>query len=211
VVIIGIFLLNFIMRLPWLNTRDNVKESTRQRIEEIIRLLNYKPSRAGKVLVSYQKKIKIGCIMIKVQNPFDELHRGICVNMEEYSSYGIEVLVERVDVCGETQCRRIDALLTMRISALVIQPIHEPLVAEKLIILAMGGLPIVATNTDWLVFSPFATWKTIFLPAEKPPPTCWNLLPGENAISALLQVLTGYIPTLTGWTVLGPTLKTNRT
>jgi LacI family transcriptional regulator len=173
-----------------LNNRGNVKESTRQRIEEIIRLLNYKPSRAGKVLVSHQKKIKIGCIIIKAHNPFyDELHRGIMCKVEEYSSYGIEVIVERVDVCGATQCRRIDALLVMGICALVIQPINEPLVAEKLAILAKGGLPIVTTNTDVVGFKPLCHVGNDFFTCGK---TAANLLELVTGGKCNIGVVTGF-------------------
>jgi LacI family transcriptional regulator len=132
-----------------INNRGIVKESTRQRIQEIVRQLNYKPSRAGKVLVNHRKKIKIGCIIIKAENPFyDELYRGIMLKVEDYFSYGIEVIVERVDFCGETQCRSIETLLARGISALMIQPINESCVAEKLVSLVQQGFPIVTTNTD---------------------------------------------------------------
>jgi LacI family transcriptional regulator len=132
-----------------INNRGIVKESTRQRIQEIVCRLNYKPSRAGKVLVSHRKKLKIGCIIIKSENPFyDDLYRGITLKVAEYSSYGIEVIVERVDFCGESQCRSIENLLARKICALMIQPVNEPCVAEKLVALSRQSFPIVTTNTD---------------------------------------------------------------
>jgi LacI family transcriptional regulator len=160
-----------------INNRGIVKDSTRLRIEKIVRLLNYKPSRAGKVLVSHQKKIKIGCIIIKAQNPFyDDLYRGIMLKVEEYSSYGIEVIVERVDFFCEAQCRAIDSLLSQGINALMIQPINEPPVAEKLVKLEKQGLPVVTTNTDIEEFKPICHVGNDFFTCGKTAANLFDLI-----------------------------------
>ncbi|MDR0599800.1 MAG: LacI family DNA-binding transcriptional regulator [Treponema sp.] len=173
-----------------INNRGMVKESTRQRIQEIIRRLNYKPSRAGKVLVSHQKKLKIGCIIIKAQNPFyDDLYRGITLKVEEYSSYGIEVIVERVDFCGESQLRSIKTLLNRGINALVIQPMNDPAVAEKLAALARRGLPIVTTNTDIEDFDSLCYVGNDFFTCGK---TAANLLDLITGGKCAIGVVTGF-------------------
>jgi LacI family transcriptional regulator len=139
-----------------LNNRGNVNKATRQKILEIARLLNYKPNRAGKALVSQQKKIKIGCIVIDAQNPFyDDLYKGIMMKVEEYSSFGIEVFVERVAFLGEAQCACIDKFLAMGIGALMIQPVNEPVMVEKLHNLSRQGIPVVTINTNLEGFEPF--------------------------------------------------------
>jgi LacI family transcriptional regulator len=139
-----------------LNNRGNVNTATRQKILEIAQLLNYKPNRAGKALVSQQKKIKIGGIIIDAQNPFyDDLYKGIMLKIEEYSSFGIEVFVERVAFRGEAQCACIDKFLAMGINALMIQPVNETIMAEKLHHLTQGGIPVVTINTNLEGFNPF--------------------------------------------------------
>jgi LacI family transcriptional regulator len=172
------------------NNRGAVKESTRQKIQEIVRRLNYKPSRAGKVLVSHQKKLKIGCIIIKAQNPFyDDLYRGIMLKVEEYSSYGIEVIVERVDFCGESQRRSIETLLAQGINALVIQPMNDLMVAEKLTTLAGQGLPIVITNTDIEDFDSLCYVGNDFFTCGK---TAANLLDLITGGKCVIGVVTGF-------------------
>lgn len=139
-----------------LNNRGNVNVTTRQKILEIARLLNYKPNRVGKALVSQQKKIKIGCILIDARNPFyDDLYRGIMLKAEEYASFGIEVLVERVSVNGKDQCVCIDRFLATGINALIIQPANEAIITEKLRDLTQKGIPVVTTNTNSAEFEPF--------------------------------------------------------
>ncbi|MDR0719258.1 MAG: LacI family DNA-binding transcriptional regulator [Treponema sp.] len=173
-----------------LNNRGDVSEATKQKILEIVRLLNYKPSRAGKILVSHQKKIKIGCIIISAQNPFyDELYRGIMLKVEEYSSYGIEIIVERVEFKGETQCVYIDKLLTLDINAMMIQPINEAVVAQKLRDLAQEGLPIVTTNTNVEGFTPLCHVGNDFFTCGK---TAANLLDLITGGKCNIGIVTGF-------------------
>jgi LacI family transcriptional regulator len=173
-----------------LNNRGDVSEATKQKILEIVRLLNYKPSRAGKILVSHQKKIKIGCIIISAQNPFyDELYRGIMLKVEEYSSYGIEIIVERAEFKGETQCTYIDKLLAQDINAMMIQPINEAVVAQKLKDLSQKGLPIVTTNTNVEGFTPLCHVGNDFFTCGK---TAANLLDLITGGRCRIGIVTGF-------------------
>jgi LacI family transcriptional regulator len=132
-----------------LNNRGDVSAATRQKVLEIVELLNYKPNRAGKILVSQQKKIKMGCIIIDAANPFyDELFRGVYLKVEEYSSWGIEVIVRRVAFESSAQCACIDEFLGMGINGLMIQPVNEVTLALKLRDLTEVGIPVVTTNTS---------------------------------------------------------------
>jgi LacI family transcriptional regulator len=131
-----------------LNNRGDVSEATKQKILTIVKLLDYKPNKAGQILVNQQKNIKIGCIIIDAANPFyDELLRGINQKVEEYLSWGIEVVVKRVTFESKVQCECIDELLKMGISGLVIQPVNEAPLAQKLRQLSGAGIPVVTTNT----------------------------------------------------------------
>ncbi len=132
-----------------LNGRNDVSETTRQKILEIARLTGYRPNRAGKTLAIQQKKLKIGCIIIQADNPFyAELNRGIITKAEECKAYGIEVIVRSAVFKAEEQCRIIDELLGLHISALVIQPTVEPLLVHKLQEVEALDIPIVTVNTD---------------------------------------------------------------
>jgi transcriptional regulator with XRE-family HTH domain len=112
-----------------LNNRKDVNPVTRQKILEIAKLLKYKPNKAGKILVSHQKKIKIGCVIMEnMANMFVvDLYKGIMLKAHEYSFYGIEVIVEKVGFQSAFQCAAIDKLIAKGVNALVIQPVNEPL------------------------------------------------------------------------------------
>ncbi|MDR1899243.1 MAG: LacI family DNA-binding transcriptional regulator [Treponema sp.] len=139
-----------------LNNRGDINPATKKKILEIATLLRYKPGRAGRILVNHQKKLKIGCIIMgNPRNLFiDDLYEGIMMKVEEYSSYGIEILVEKIRFQGEIQCKYIDKLLKLGIKALMIQPVNEEIVARKLQTLSEKGIPVVTVDTDINGFTP---------------------------------------------------------
>ena len=53
-----------------LHNRGHVNESTKVRIHEIVKRLDYKPNLAGRSLVNKQKNWKVGCIIVKANTRF---------------------------------------------------------------------------------------------------------------------------------------------
>ncbi len=132
-----------------LNNRGDVNSSTRKKVMEIARLLDYHPNRAGQTLAIKQKNLKIGCIIIEAVNPFyTELNKGIEEKAEEYQTYGITVIVRKALFTREDQLREIGELLEENINALVIQPIDDESVTEKLRELEAQGILVITLNTD---------------------------------------------------------------
>ena len=132
-----------------LNNRGDVNEDTRKRILEIAKKFDYQPNRAGQTLVIRQKNITIGCIIIEADNPFyAELNKGIEAKAKEFATYGIKVIVRKAPFAAEAQIKEIDYLLGQDINALVIQPIVNAPVTEKLKALEEKGIPVVTMNTD---------------------------------------------------------------
>ncbi len=132
-----------------LNNRGDVNSTTREKVMEIARLLDYHPNRAGQTLAIRRKNLIIGCIIIDAVNQFYmELNKGIEEMAREYQSYGVKVLVRKALFNEEEQLRRIDELLEENINALVIQPVDNGPVIEKLRELDESGIPIVTLNTD---------------------------------------------------------------
>jgi len=132
-----------------LNNRGDVSDATRERILEIAKNFDYQPNRAGQTLVIRQKKLTIGCIIIEAANPFyAELNKGIEEKAKEFQSYGIKVLVRKAPFTATDQIREIDSLLKENINALVIQPIVNDPITEKLKALEDKGIPVVTMNTD---------------------------------------------------------------
>jgi LacI family transcriptional regulator len=173
-----------------LNNRGNVKGTTKQKILEIVKLLDYKPNKAGQILVNQQKNIKIGCIIIDAANPYyDELLRGINQKVEEYLSWGIEVVVRRVTFESRTQCGCIDEFLTMGISGLVIQPVNEAPLALKLRQLSDAGIPVVTMNTTVDDLTPLCHVGNDFFTYGK---TAANLLEMLTCGNCRIGIITGF-------------------
>ncbi len=132
-----------------LNNRGGVNNDTKDKVLEIAKLLDYHPNRAGQTLVIRQKKLTIGCILIESDNLFyAELNKGIEEKAFEFQTYGLTVLVRKVPFTAADQLREIDSLLKENINALVIQPIVNEPITEKLMALEAEGFPVVTMNTD---------------------------------------------------------------
>lgn len=174
-----------------LNHCEDVNEETRRKVTDIIEKMNYHPNRAGKALVIKQKNIKIGCIIIQADNPFyAELNKGIQEKAEEFKTYGIDVIVERVVFRAEDQIQKIDELLEQNITALVIQPTIEPSIAEKLLEVEKSGIPIVTVNTDLPNFhSTFCYVGNDFYLCGK---TAANLMEIVTGASCQIGIITGF-------------------
>lgn len=173
-----------------LNGRGKVKQETRDKIMEIIRLTNYKPNRAGKMLTIPQKNLKIGCIIIQANNPFyDDINQGIKQKAEEYKSYGIEVIVKSEVFKAEKQIEKIDELLEEKINALVIQPANEPILSQKLQQVSKMGIPIVTVNTDLPGFERFCYIGNDFYTCGK---TAANLMELITNGYCKIGIITGF-------------------
>ncbi len=132
-----------------LNNRGGVNNETKEKVLEIAKLLDYHPNRAGQTLVIRQKKLTIGCILIESNNLFySELNKGIEEKAFEFQTYGLTVLVRKVPFTAADQIREIDSLLKENINALVIQPIVNEPITEKIKALEAQGFPVVTMNTD---------------------------------------------------------------
>ena len=131
------------------NNAGDVNEETREKILAIMKEHDYRPNKAGQALVNRQKQIRIGCIIIKSDNPFfNQLNEGILDKADEFKHYGIEVLMRSVVFEAAAQIDCVNELLSMGISALVIQPFMDKSICEKLQSIEKTGIPVVTVNTD---------------------------------------------------------------
>ncbi len=174
-----------------LRNQGYVKEDTRLRVMDIVNRMNYRPNRAGQMLTIPQKKLTIGCIIIKADNPFyQELNCGIQQKAEEFQSYGIEVVVESVEFRADKQIRAIERLMAMNVNALVIQPASEPTMVEALTKVERANIPIVMVNTDLRDFvSTFCYVGNDFYLCGK---TAANLMDISTGGKCAIGIITGF-------------------
>lgn len=132
-----------------INKRGAVNPETAEKINEIIRMLNYRPNRAGIVLAAQKKKMKIGVILFGLGNPFfDDVVFGIQQKTEEFANYNCTVLLRRVSSNVEDQLTAIDEFIGQEINGLAISPFNDPRVIDKINTLYDLSIPVVTLNTD---------------------------------------------------------------
>lgn len=173
-----------------LNNRGQVNEETRIKIMEIAKNLNYKPNPAGRSLVNKQKNWKVGCIIIKSDNPFyDELCKGIEKKMAEYEAYGMRTILRRVDFNAVAQCEVIDEFLKEEINALILQPADDDCLREKLLELEKKSIPVVTVNTTLPDYVPFCYIGNDFYTCGR---TAANLLQLVTDGQCKVGIITGF-------------------
>ncbi len=132
-----------------LNNRGSVSPETAQRVREIADSLGYMPNRAGMVLAAQKKKLKIGVIVFGTENPFfRDLLGGVSTKAKELSSYDCSVVIRKVAYDPEAQLRAIDELCEEGINGLIITPVSDPLIVNRINELFDDGIPVVTTNSD---------------------------------------------------------------
>ena len=132
-----------------LKNREGINPKTKQRILEIAKEYDYKPSIIGKALVYSKRSIKVSVILNSVGNEFfDEIKRGIFDAVNEYSSYGIEVeLVEFKGYDSKDLLKKIEAI-DSDTRALILTPINDEAVEKKINELAADGMCVITLSSD---------------------------------------------------------------
>ena len=133
-----------------LNRRGKVKPETEKRVLHAIRKLGYTKNIAGKALTLKKTTPVIGAVISSEGNPFfDDVIKGFRKAENELKDYGVSLELKTMrgyDV--HRQLELIGELEGAGISALVIQPINDTRIAEKLNELGSGGVPTITVNTD---------------------------------------------------------------
>lgn len=132
-----------------LKDRPRISKETKERILKIAEQYNYKPNLIGKALVSSGQKVPIAAILTSVGNPFfDDVKDGIFAAVKTYEDYGIEL--DLTEFKGYNPQELISALenLDDKIENLIITPIDDEKLKEKLEELAEKGMNIVILSSD---------------------------------------------------------------
>ncbi|MBN1776489.1 MAG: LacI family DNA-binding transcriptional regulator [Clostridiales bacterium] len=133
-----------------LNGRGKVKPETEERVLRTIRQLGYTKNIAGKALTLKKTTPVIGVVVSSEGNPFfDDVIEGFRQAERELTDYGVTLMLKTMrgyDV--RRQLKLIGELEEAGVSALVIQPINDARIAEKIDALGSNGIPTITVNTD---------------------------------------------------------------
>ncbi len=131
-----------------LNGRGRVSDSTIKHVKKCAEQLGYRPNIAGKALAARKKAFVIGIVLNSVGNPFfDDIIHEIERLADEYSHYGITVkLVQMKGFKAQQQLQMLQQL--EGVSALILTPINDTLIAKRLCEFKEQGVPVITLNTD---------------------------------------------------------------
>ena len=133
-----------------LNGRGKVKPETEERVLRKIKQLGYTKNIAGKALTLKKTAPIIGVVVSSEGNPFfDDVIQGFRIAEQELADYGVTLVLKTMrgyDV--HHQLKLIGELEVLGVSALVIQPINDPRISQKIDELGERGIPTITVNTD---------------------------------------------------------------
>ena len=132
-----------------LNNRGKVKPETESFVRKIAEQMGYAPNPAGKALAAKKKNLIVGVLLISEGNPFfDEVIRGIRDAEKEYAAYGVKVLIRTMHgYDAAEQCHLMEEMGST-VNALILNPISDLKVQQKIDHLVDRGVFVVTVNTD---------------------------------------------------------------
>lgn len=135
-----------------LNNRGAVNPETAQKIRDIADAVNYVPNRLGKRLAIKKKQLKFGCVLFgsTSSNPyFEDVVSAINRKSLDLEDYGVEVELRFSSLQDpDDMLRQIDELVRLGANGLVLTPMDDPRLAEKIDILWQNGIPVVTIDSD---------------------------------------------------------------
>lgn len=132
-----------------LNNRGNVKPEKRKRVLEVMRELNYQPNPAGKALAARKHKPVVGILLpsegiVFFDDVLETLHRMA----RRYEEYGLQFVWKTLrGYHADEQCAAIEEL-RHEVQALIVNPMSEPSVIQKIDECVADGIFVITINND---------------------------------------------------------------
>lgn len=139
-----------------LHNRGRVAPEIAERIQAIIQECDYKPSKAAQQLSMRKQGLRFGFISRIDQNGFwSIIIRSMEKAEQELAEYGITIEKRYFDYCyPETQLEMINELVDTGIAALVIVPLDDLIIRQRLQELSDSGMPIILLQSEVSGFQP---------------------------------------------------------
>ena len=104
-----------------LNDKPGISEQTRERVQEIVKKLNYRPNQLARSL-SIRKTKSIGLVIKEIDNPFfSKVMKGV---FDTCSGHGYTVLLGSSELSPAKEIQSIRTLLNQRVAGLIISPLQ---------------------------------------------------------------------------------------
>ena len=132
-----------------LNGRGKVKPEKAALVRAMAEKLNYRPNPAGKALSARKKQPVVGVLIASEGvHFFDEVLDAMHHRAQKYAEFGLQVLWRSTrGFDAAEQCRILDELMP-KVNALIVSPLSERRVLEKLNACVHAGIFVVTINND---------------------------------------------------------------
>lgn len=133
-----------------LHNRGGVKPEIEKKIKQIAKELEYEPDRAGKALSSRKNPPKIGVLLNSAGNAFfDEVKAGIAAAQKELADFRLQVVLTEIrGYRVEDQLSALDEFAAQEVKGIILMPVNDLRIAEKINVLSRTGIRFVTVNTD---------------------------------------------------------------
>lgn len=131
-----------------INDRGGISPETKNRVLEKLKEANYSPNKIARRL-ALKRITKIGVILfVKTIFFWSEVERGIKYVEKELRDFGIEVIFYRIGNNSVELEYAIDKLVNEKVDAMIVRPIDNTRIAEKLNKCIENGIHIVTINEN---------------------------------------------------------------
>ncbi len=133
-----------------LNNRGGVNSEVERQIKMIAKQLDYKPNVMAKALANSHKSLTIGVLVNSGGNLFfDKVMLGIEKATKEIEGFGVSVVLKQLTGYEiDEQLSAIDELINSNINGLVITPINDKLITDRLNLAINNGVDVITLNSD---------------------------------------------------------------
>jgi len=135
-----------------LNKKATVAPQTRDRVQEVIKKLNYRPSEVARSLSSRQTRC-VGLVIKEIDNPYvAKVMKGV---FDACRDNGYTVLLGSSELSPSQEIQSIETLTNQRVDGLIISPLQDQdmdftyladLLREKYPLVTLGNIKNYATN-----------------------------------------------------------------
>jgi LacI family transcriptional regulator len=132
-----------------LHGRNGIRESTRQRILQIVRQISYTPNLAARALSSSKSGIRIGvCIPREIRFFYDQLWSGVLDEARRLSQLGVHFEFRPVRSLGEDDTKALKELLKADLNGIIVTAGNPEGLSPLINAAEEKGIRVVCVSTD---------------------------------------------------------------
>lgn len=132
------------------HSRGYVKTEKAELVRQLLAQYDYRPNKLARALSVSQNKKRIAVILNSIGNEyFDDVIMGIQSAARDFAGYGLSVEISSLKGFeAADQIKAIDQCIEQSCDALVLTPVNDPAIADRLQLILGQGIPVITVNTD---------------------------------------------------------------